>query len=206
MLKKASDYRNTEGWGWGRWRGMDLKPYGVNSHFVDECTGCHQPMRGDDYVYTLPISTANVRGREVVNSRAATLPADLPYQPLNWSAITMYVDPKAHATATLYGNDAAMQAARAWRSTTATQAKSPAYSASSVLALVTWAQRADPHWFGGRIPDVPQCVEFVQLGVSAHDGGYRRFAGQNLSEEKVARDIGAERTSFIMGLPPIQLP
>ena len=29
------------------------------------------------------------------------------------------------------------------------------YSAGAVLALVTWTQREDPHWFGGRIPDAP---------------------------------------------------
>ena len=28
MVKNASDYKDTEGWGWGRWRGLDLKPYG----------------------------------------------------------------------------------------------------------------------------------------------------------------------------------
>ena len=45
-----------------------------------------------------------------MNNAAAGLPASLPYQPLGWSAITMYVDPKTHTMATLYGNDAAMQA------------------------------------------------------------------------------------------------
>ena len=28
MLKDAQRYKDTEGWGWGRWRGLDLKPYG----------------------------------------------------------------------------------------------------------------------------------------------------------------------------------
>ena len=82
---------------------------------MNECTGCHQPMRGNDYVYTLPITTAKVSGDEVVNNSAAALPASLPYQPLGWSAITMYVDPKTHTMATLYGNDAAMQTVQARR-------------------------------------------------------------------------------------------
>ena len=55
MVKQASQYRTTDGWGWGRWRGLNLKPYGIDSHFVAECTGCHAPVRGDDFVYTLPI-------------------------------------------------------------------------------------------------------------------------------------------------------
>ena len=91
MLKDAHRDKNTEGWGWGRWRGLDLKPYGEDARFVNECTGCHQPVRGNDYVYTLPITTATLNRDEVVNNSAAELPANLPYQPLTWSSITMYV-------------------------------------------------------------------------------------------------------------------
>src|SRR5580698_3756850 len=96
MVKDAQRYKDTEGWGWGRWRGPDLKPYGEDARFVKECTGCHQPVRGNDYVYTLPITAAAVGGNEAVNDSAAALPASLPYQPLAWSAITMYADPNTH--------------------------------------------------------------------------------------------------------------
>src|ERR1700733_7308190 len=47
MLKDAQRYRDTEGWGWGRWRGMDLTPYGKDATFVNEGTGCHRPLRGN---------------------------------------------------------------------------------------------------------------------------------------------------------------
>jgi hypothetical protein len=55
MVKDATKYASTAGWGWGRWRGWDLKPYGKDSHFSDECVGCHTPVRGNDFVYTLPV-------------------------------------------------------------------------------------------------------------------------------------------------------
>jgi hypothetical protein len=45
MLKDATHYQTTDGWGWGRWRGMDLNPYGKDAHFVNECTGCHLPVQ-----------------------------------------------------------------------------------------------------------------------------------------------------------------
>jgi hypothetical protein len=196
MVKNAREYKDTEGWGWGRWRGLDLKPYGNDAHFVNECTGCHKPLRGNDYVYTVPITAVRVSGEEVVNNAAAALPASLPYQPQGWGAITMYVDPKTRTTATLYGNDAALQAVQATRS-------APAYPAGSVLALVTWAQRDDPHWFGARIPDRPVSVEFVQPG--GRQPGYRRFSGAALSVEEGAANA-AERTSFVLGLAPASLP
>lgn len=84
----------------------------MSGSFVNGCTGCHRPLYGNDYVYTLPISPAKVDREQVVNN-AAALPANLQYQPLNWSAITMYVDPKTRTMATLYGNDAAMRGALA---------------------------------------------------------------------------------------------
>ena len=87
MAKDAARYKNTDGWGWGRWRGLELKPYGKDARFVEECTTCHMPVRGNDAVYTLPITSARVRGEEVVNNAAAALPASLPYQPLAWTQL-----------------------------------------------------------------------------------------------------------------------
>ncbi len=183
MLKDARRFKDTEGWGWGRWRGLDLKPYGSDAHFVNECTGCHLPMRGNDYVYTLPVTKATVGRKDVVNNIAAALPENLPDQPLGWNAITMYVDPKAGTMATLYGNGAAMQAVQAHRAAPAGGPQAPAYGAGAVLALVTWAQREDPHWFGARIPGAPQSVEFVQV-ADGGQAGYRRFAGAGLAEDR----------------------
>jgi hypothetical protein len=199
MVKNAKDYKNTEGWGWGRWRGLDLKPYGKDAHFVTECTSCHQPLQGNDYVYTMPITTAKVTGTEVVNNAAATLAlmTDLPHQPLGWGAITMYVDPGNHTMATLYGNDAAMDSVEARRA-------APTYPAGAVLALVTWAQRDDPHWFGARIPDRPLFVEFVELG--GQQPAYHRFSGAELTEDEGAANTAAQRASFVLGLAPAPLP
>jgi hypothetical protein len=164
MVKDAARYKSSQGWGYGRWRGLDLKPYGQDASFVNECTGCHQPMRPNDYVYTLPV---------VGNNAVAALPASLPYRPFDWRAITMYVDQKSHTMATLYAND-------------------------TVRALVTWAQREDPHWFGARIPGAPQSVEFVE-GTN-----YRRFAGAGLAEDRSGD--ASERAKFIMALAPARLP
>jgi mono/diheme cytochrome c family protein len=200
MVKDARRYMDTDGWGWGRWRGLDLKPYGEDAHFVGECTGCHLPVRGNDYVYTLPIIRARANREQVVNNAAASLPSSLPWQPLGWRPITMYVDPKTHTTATLYGNDTAVQVVE--------HAGAPvlAYSSGSVLALVTWSQRDDPHWFGGRIPDTPQRVEFVQISSCGSTDGYRVFEGSALVETHPTAGDAARRTSFIRNLKPASLP
>jgi hypothetical protein len=202
MLKDARRYESTDGWGWGRWRGADLKPYGKDAAFVNECTGCHMPVNGNDYVYTLPVTTAHVPGEEIVNNQAAALQASLPYQPLDWQAITMFVDPNSHTMSALYGNDVAMQSVNAHSNAS----EGSAYMPGSVLALVTWVQRDDPHWFGARIPAVPKSVEFVQVAASGQINHYRRFAGENMAETNLEAAETAKRMSLILNLAAARLP
>jgi Cytochrome P460 len=111
----------------------------------------------------------------------AALPAGLPYPVLEWKAITASVDRGDQTTTTLFGNDAAVAAARA----------GTAYPAGAVLGLVTWQQRDDPHWFGARIPGRPVSVEFVAVGTTT---GYRKFEGDPWRE--VVED-GATRVAEI---------
>ena len=206
MFKNAQLYKDTDGWGWGRWRGLDLKPYGGDARFTNECTSCHLPVRADDSVYTLPITAARVDQAEIVNNNAAGLPAglptSLPYQPLGWNAITMYVDPATRRTATLFGNEVAMQAVRPREDNSAP----PRYSEGAVLALVTWAQRDDPHWFGARIPNGLESVELVEVSAAVPATRYRRFAGAGLAEDHPADEVVAQRAGFITSLVPARLP
>ena len=55
MIRDKSKYANTLGWGWARWRGAELTPYGKDQNFVDECVGCHRPLEDTNYVFTEPI-------------------------------------------------------------------------------------------------------------------------------------------------------
>ena len=54
MVKEAKKYTATGGWGFARWLGDDQKPYGKDASFVQECFGCHIPVKGNDYVFTHP--------------------------------------------------------------------------------------------------------------------------------------------------------
>jgi len=55
MIRDSQKYAKTLGWGWARWRGADLKPYGKDANFADECVGCHTPLANTNYVFTMPI-------------------------------------------------------------------------------------------------------------------------------------------------------
>jgi hypothetical protein len=54
MVKDTAKYAETGGWGYARWLGLDQKPYGEDASFVEECTGCHDPVADRDYVFTEP--------------------------------------------------------------------------------------------------------------------------------------------------------
>lgn len=55
MIRDNKKYASTKGWGWARWRGADLVPYGKDAGFTSECVNCHSPVRNSDYVFTPPI-------------------------------------------------------------------------------------------------------------------------------------------------------
>jgi hypothetical protein len=54
MAKDSRNHAATGGWGFSRWRGMDLQPHGKDATFVQECFSCHTPAKGQDYVFTRP--------------------------------------------------------------------------------------------------------------------------------------------------------
>ena len=54
MIKDSKQYQNTGGWGFARWKGLQQEPYGQDASFVNECFGCHTPVKENDYVFTHP--------------------------------------------------------------------------------------------------------------------------------------------------------
>jgi len=59
MLKDAVKYKTTGGWGYARWKGRDLIPYGKDASIANECVACHTPVKGQDFVFTKPAPLFN---------------------------------------------------------------------------------------------------------------------------------------------------
>jgi hypothetical protein len=194
IIKDAKKYESTEGWGFGRWKGVDFKPYGKTANFATECTNCHAPMEANDFVYTMPIHDAP---GAAFNSTAA-LPAGLPNDRFQWRVITSSID-HAHGTmSTLYGNDAAVDHARSSPQTP--------YPAGAVLSLVTWQQQEDRHWFGGRIPGRVATTEYLIFSANAAgpvSPRYRLFQG---SHEVVDQLISPQHIAGITNLRAAVMP
>jgi Haem-binding domain/Cytochrome P460 len=200
MTKDATKYASTEGWGFGRWRGTDLKPYGKTANFTMECANCHLPMKENDFVYTMPIHDAPAP-TDLLN-RAAALPADLPWQPLQWRVITSFSNKTDGTMSTLYGNDAAVDHAR-------TAPQTP-YPSGAILALVTWNQQEDRHWFGGRIPEKVRKAELVTVKIPFETlpmYDYESYEGSPLHKtDRPSADIIMSRVDAITGLKAAVMP
>ncbi len=54
MRKDKVKFAATLGWGFARWKGMDLVPYGKDASFAQECVACHTPVAQSDFVFTHP--------------------------------------------------------------------------------------------------------------------------------------------------------
>lgn len=140
-------------------------------------TGCRKPQPSTDDLF----------------NTSAKLEASLPYPVLSWTPLTTLVDRSQQHQSILFANDIAATAARA----------NQAYPSGAMVGLVTWQQRADPHWFGARIPGRPVSVEFVEFSGSA--ARYRSFAGPLLTEQP-AEATTPQRIAQITAIKPVRLP
>lgn len=99
--------------------------------------------------------------------------------------------------ATLYGN----QQAR-----TAAIAKQHKPGGGEIMALVTWKQQEDPHWFGGLIPGGLVSVEVVKSPATGTPVfAYQRFEGSALKLNTDTTRNGI-RTQYLLGLQPSVMP
>lgn len=147
-------------------------------------------------------SCGGARGVSPSINYRATLNGSLPWNPLQWNVITSSADRRAATMSVLYGNDAAVRYARS--------NSQQAYPAGSILALVTWTQQNDVHWFGARIPGAAKSVEFVSVNVEGNDRVayyYRTFEGSPLQQTSAWNGSSPEgRAAYLLSLRASVLP
>jgi hypothetical protein len=126
----------------------------------------------------------------------AKMPSGLPAAALDWRMITSGVDRDRQTMTMLTGNDPAVK-----------YAGTGMYPEGSELALVTWLERDDPHWFGARIPGTFVSLETVEVKQGA-DGKpmaeYHRYEG-NPAHEVLAADAES-RKIHMLGMTASEMP
>jgi Haem-binding domain/Cytochrome P460 len=185
MIRGREKYSATKGWGWARWRGAGLTPYGKDAGFSAECIGCHAPLRDNDYVFTVP----------------PRMP-QLPSNPTQWNVITSLIDESSSTMSTLYGNAAAVQYARS--------NSQHDYPVGAELSLVTWSRLEDGHWFGARIPGAVKSVELLEAAANPDNRisySYEIYEGSPLKLASATEDRSAgSRASYLLSLRASVMP
>lgn len=125
-------------------------------------------------------------------NRQASLPANFSFHPLEWKVISSSFSKTNKTMSTLYGNDLAVTYARNGKETT--------YPAGAELALVTWNQQEDQHWFGANIPGAVRSVEHVSFPASGAAGPtYEVYNGASLEKAGSAGTLMArQRMAYIV--------
>lgn len=140
MFKDRQRYAETLGWGFARWRGHELAPYGKEASFAEECVGCHAPLKDSDAVFTKPVR------------RSAGLPEGL--DPLAGRVLGLGVNPERTTFSMLLGDHVAANHAR-------TRSNEP-YPPGSILLLATWSASDDGRWFGARTPGAVASIDVLK--------------------------------------------
>ena len=92
---------------------------------------------------------------ELNQSASMTNRDQLPEDPLIQKVICSSINTRKNTMSTLYGNDTAFQYAF--------DHNGGNYPEGSVLYQITWLQKDDPRWFGGKIPGTIRSVEIVRF-------------------------------------------
>ena len=178
MIRDSKNYASTFGWGWARWvGGLAMQPYGKNASFATECMNCHRPYAKWDHTFTFPI---------VDTLRIPALPDSLGGLPLRGKLLTQSVNTRDKTTSSLFGNAAATRSA--W--------SGQGYGPGSVLSLVSWSQRDDEHWFGGRIAKDVVSVEVLRFGANGKPD-YACYTGPGLEKKTLDSAAVAQRVQYI---------
>jgi cytochrome c553 len=54
MIKDSSRFNTTHHWGFARWVGNQLTPFGEDASAAETCSNCHEAAKDSDYVFTVP--------------------------------------------------------------------------------------------------------------------------------------------------------
>lgn len=144
---------------------------GIFSFFIFIMLGCRP-------------STPNRINKEASVSSISKLPEN----PLEMTPMAVSLQPEIKTMAALYGNGMA-----------AKRLKDGAdYAAGSVLYLVTWKGKADPDWFGARIPEQVAAIERVSIDQNGQKSytffkGPAWYSGLNFKND--------ERQNIMLSMP-----
>lgn len=150
-------------------------------------------------LYIIPACSPRQSDTPLLFNQAASLPDSLLFHPLEWKVISSVIDKHDSTMSTLYGNDIAVLYTR-------TQ-KGGHYPPGAALCLVSWHQRKDDHWFGGRIPGNAGLVELVKFNTQDGLPRYEQYTTNPFRKVTDSSTVTAkDRITYITGMKAAVMP
>ncbi|WP_158797535.1 cytochrome P460 family protein [Pedobacter sp. L105] len=148
-------------------------------------------------LFLVSCSEKHPDGASLIN-KEASLPAAFNFSKMGLKVITSSINKKQGTMSTLYGNDLALNTAKAGR---------PAQP-GEVLALITWKQKDDDRWFGAKIPGKLQSMEMINTTAApgaAATVTYKHYDGDQMALNPDTL-VNQERIKYIFDQKPSVMP
>lgn len=143
MTKDTRRFTQSKGWGFAKFNGTGLKPYGTTAAFNTTCFNCHKIADATDYLFNIPLENKTGK-REVFDARGLKV-------------ITSFANTHQQTMAVLYGNEAGHTTAlKGYR----------VHVPGEVFTLVTYQQANNKYWYGSHINGEIKSVETVRSGIA----------------------------------------
>ena len=134
---------------------------------------------------------------EVINTKAS-LPSSFNFEQFGLKVITSSINKKQGTMSILYGNKAGLNAVIAG---------AKEITGAEILALVSWRQQEDLHWYGAMIPGDLLSVELIKADKNSSRMlfDYKRFDGKSLVLN-IDTSGQTKRVKFILDQKPSVMP
>jgi hypothetical protein len=147
MTKNNAQFRESKGWGFAKFNGIQLKPYGHTPLFNSTCYNCHKIADNNDYIFNLPLQ-----------NEAGVRPM---FDAGDLTVITTFANRNQKTMSVFYGNNAARKSSLTGYQT---------HSAGEILKLVTFKQENNKYWYGSYINGAVQSIETITANGNDANG------------------------------------
>ncbi|WP_217606551.1 heme-binding domain-containing protein [Chitinophaga sp. GbtcB8] len=190
MTKDGKKFPDSKGWGFAKFNGIGLKPYGRTPLFNTTCFNCHKIAGANDYVFNLPLEQP-VPGKT---------PARAMFDAGSLQVITSFANRKQQTMSVLYGNAAAKKSALSAYNT---------HIPGEVFKLVVYKQADNKYWYGSYINGAVESVETVagtQSAAAAAPLTYQLDQGTAPRDSAGYKMSAANRMAYIFSHRPSVFP
>jgi len=186
MTKDNRRFPATKGWGFAKFEGTKLVPFGASASFNTTCYNCHRLASDYGYVFNVPPLTRDPK-RGLFNTNGLGF-------------ITSFANRKQQTQSILYGNDPAREMALAGNNR---------HTPGEVFNLVTWKQTDNKYWYGSFINGSLQSVETLTIIPGLNGGSqitYRVLEGEAPKDSAGIVADRQARIDLILAQRPSVLP